>query len=408
MKELAFSTMFDIAPATEMGDGFFDAFTARHQIKIKPQHIDWPNSWNQLVQFGLNGHGPDVSEVGTTWLGSFHTMEALHPLSQAEIAIFGDEKSFPKPSWEACHLHQNNIMLAIPWTLDIRMVFYRRDWLAKAGVDEATAFRDSDQFRETLSRIRAAGHPAPLGLSTFQSHTRLIHDMASWVWSAGGNLRSDDGSRMLLMEPKSRAGMQAYFNLNEFVSPEMQTLQEDDVIENFFKGKTAVTILPERSYLEIINNKASLPTEVTENIGMAMLMQAPYIGGSALVVWRHSMDYQDALKLIHFLTSQEAWNVLNIKNAYHRPFTPARLDVLDKAPLSTTPYYPAIQQSLKHGRSFHSGYRWNGVEGRLVMVIQQLWNDLHANPTLNLAHEVEQRFSSACSRLEQTILASSW
>jgi len=43
-------------------------------------------------------------------------------------------------------------------------------------------------------------------------------------------------------------------------------------------------------------------------------------------------------------------------------------------------FYPAIQKSLRNGRSFHSGYRWNGVEARLAIVIEQLWSDLRANP----------------------------
>jgi multiple sugar transport system substrate-binding protein len=173
MREIEFSTMFGIGPSEEIGDNFFDSFTANHQVKVKPWQMDWPTSWNELVQFGLNSHGPDISEVGTTWLGSFHTMEALRLLTESEIAIFGGEKRFPPAIWRSIHLPQNNKMLAIPWTLDVRVVLYRRDWLQKAGVDEATAFADSDQFHETLKRIKAAGHPMSLGISTSQSHTQL-------------------------------------------------------------------------------------------------------------------------------------------------------------------------------------------------------------------------------------------
>ena len=87
---------------------------------------------------------------------------------------------------------------------------------------------------------------------------------------------------------------------------------------------------------------------------------------------------------------------------------PARLDALEQSPLAAIPFYPAIQKSLQNGRSFHSGYRWSGVEVRLALVIEQLWNDLRANPELNIAREVEQRFSAVCERLEETILTSSW
>ncbi|MGC1375437.1 MAG: extracellular solute-binding protein [Anaerolineales bacterium] len=398
--------MFDTTASPGMGGDFFDAFTTRHQIKVKTLHMDWSDSWNQLVRFGLNSHGPDVSEIGTTWLGGLHSMDVLRPLTTGETALLGGERLFPPAVWHACQVHQtsNHLMLAVPWTLDLRVVLYRRDWLQKAGVDEATAFTDSDQFSETLRRLKAAGHPSPLGITTANTHTRLLHDMACWVWSAGGDLRSEDGSSMMLLNPESRAGMQAYFGLNEFLPPAMQALTEFQVYEAFFAGKTAVAILGERAYIEVVRNRSYVAADAVDNIGLAMLMRVPYIGGSALTIWRHSSDYQDALKLIQYLTSPEAWQSLNTQNVC---YTPARLDALEQAPLATIAFYPAIQKSLQNGRSFHSGYRWSAVEMRLSTVIDQLWTDLRANPELNIAREVEQRFSSLCNRLEQTILVSS-
>jgi hypothetical protein len=226
------------------------------------------------------------------------------------------------------------------------------------------------------------------------------------VWGAGGEIRSDDGRHMMLMEPKSRVGLEAYFGMNKFLSPEMSGLTEIQVFQDFFDGKTAAAILPERAYVEVVANTTNyIAPEVRENIGMAMLMQTPYIGGTALTIWRHSSDYQDALKLIQHLTSLESWKILY---EFYPPYTPARLDAIDKSHMAQMPFYPAIQQSLKNGRSFHSGFRWRGVEARLVAVIEQMWSDLRANPELNIASEVEKRFSDLCNRLEQTILASSW
>ncbi len=402
MKEIVFSAMAITSPG--VGEAFFEAFATRHQVKVKPLHMDWSDSWNQLVQFGLGSHGPDISEIASTWLGGFHTMESLRPLTAGEVALLGGERRFPPALWKACQFHQNKLMFAIPFILDLRVVLYRRDWLQKAGVDESTAFLDSRQFCETLRQLKAVGHPAPLGLTTFESHTRPIHDLACWVWSAGGDIRSQNGRRMMLMDPQSRAGMEAYFGLNEFISPEMQGLSEPQVVSAFFEGKTAVSVLSAHAYLEVIMNRLNLSPELAENIGLAMLMQAPYIGGTVLSIWRHSLDYEDSLKLMQYLTSMEVWQELHKQQL---PFMPARLDVLEQTALGATPFFSPIQKSLQNGRSFHSGYRWNGVEARLAVVIEQMWRDLRANPELDIAHEVEQRFSAVCSRLEQTILVSS-
>jgi multiple sugar transport system substrate-binding protein len=397
MKEIEFSSMNLVLEKKAKCD-LLEAFTARHEIKAKLHQINWPDAWNELVCYGLNSYGPDVSEIGTTWVTGLHSIDALRPFTEGEVALLGGEAAFQPSTWQACHLGKD--ALAIPFVLDVRIVLYRRDWLQKAGVDEATAFSDADHFANTLRSIKAAGHPSPLGIATSRSVTRLIHDMSSWVWSAGGEIRSNDGRRMLLLEPESRAGMQAYFELNEFISPETEELLEIDAHNVFASGKCAVGILSERSYLWLTQNNANQNPEVTENLGVAMLLQTPFIGGSGLGIWRHTPHHKEALKLIQYLTSAEAWQTLYP----HLPQIPARLDALAQSPFAATPCYPIIQKSLKNGRSFQNVYRWSGVESRLAAVMQGLWDDLRVNRELNIAHEIEQRFGQVCDRLEKTIL----
>ena len=43
---------------------------------------------------------------------------------------------------------------ALPWFTEARAIYYRKDVLKKAGVDEATAFADWDAFRATLEKIK--------------------------------------------------------------------------------------------------------------------------------------------------------------------------------------------------------------------------------------------------------------
>lgn len=306
MKEIVFSTM-NIVPNAGIGADFFNSFTRQQQVNVKPVPIDWGDAWNELVRFGLNAQGPDVSEIGTTWLGGLHSMDAIRPFTPLEASLLRAGDLFQPAMWDVCHMGRT--LLAVPLIMDMRVVLYRQDWLKNVGIAEFDAFNDADHFSYTLQQIKKIGHPSPLGLATFQSHTRLIHDMASWVWSAGGEIRSNDGRRMLLMDAAGRAGMRNYFALNEFISPEMQTMSENDVFNAFFAGKCAVAILPERSYLEVIMNRSQVSPEVVDNVGLAMLMKVPYIGGSALSIWRHSSNPMEAIKLVQYLTSMEAWQL---------------------------------------------------------------------------------------------------
>jgi multiple sugar transport system substrate-binding protein len=400
MALLNFSKMLlNFSTANDAESAFFANFEQRHQIKVRCRQIAWPEAWNQLIQYGLNSQElcPDLSEIGTTWLGSFHAMEALRPFNGQEIAKIGGAKRFLPAAWQTCIMEPGQAVVGIPWTLDIRLVLYRRDWLQKAGIEEETAFIDIEHFHNTLRGLQDAGHPFPLGLTTRHTVTRMIHDLACWVWDAGGEIRSDDGRKMLLAQPKSMAGLKAYFGLRKFLNPETAGQEAIDVVNSFTAGQTGVAIV---SDLEYRGMKANVPNQALENLGVAKVMKVPYLGGTTLGIWRYASHVEEALKLIEYLTSSEVGQVL----CEQYRTTSANLEAVAQSALAQDPFYPVIRKSLGSGRSFHSGYRWAGIETRLVPVIEQLWQDLRANPKLDVEYEVEKRFNDICTRLEQTIL----
>src|SRR5258706_10398172 len=126
---------------------------------------------------------------------------------------------------------------------------------------------------------------------TTQTRIRMIHDMACWIWDAGGDFRSLDGRTLELTQPKSQAGMQAYFGLAKFLPPQMRGLTGGTAPEPFRQGQAAVAVLTNYDYANIrlgLVQEGLSPTipEVIENLGVAMLMQAPFIGGATpLVLW---------------------------------------------------------------------------------------------------------------------------
>jgi len=54
--------------------------------------------------------------------------------------------------------HQCHIRVRmIPWLAALQIMYYRRDLLKNAGVDEKTAFLSPAQLVQTLKRLRAGG-----------------------------------------------------------------------------------------------------------------------------------------------------------------------------------------------------------------------------------------------------------
>lgn len=63
--------------------------TSEYHIHIRLRRLAWDTAWSDLVKVALYGDGPDVSEIGSTWLGDLGAMNALRLFDKADITMFG-------------------------------------------------------------------------------------------------------------------------------------------------------------------------------------------------------------------------------------------------------------------------------------------------------------------------------
>ena len=62
MSEISFSCM--VSPEILR----LDDFESNHGVQVRTQNIDWNTAWDELLRIALYSQGPDVSEIGSTWL----------------------------------------------------------------------------------------------------------------------------------------------------------------------------------------------------------------------------------------------------------------------------------------------------------------------------------------------------
>jgi multiple sugar transport system substrate-binding protein len=373
-------------------------FERRTHLLVRHTPIKWDNAWGDVLRVALHQRGPDVSEIGSTWLGSLAEMQALKPFDESAVEYFGGRNAFAPSLWNACIISDDTELLAIPWYLDLRFILYRRDILASAGINEHTAFQDASTFNETLNELRANGIKYPLLMPTAN---RFIHTAASWIWGAGGDFRTTDGIHMTIYEKESRHGLVEYFGLHNFIAPDARNLVERDSIHQFYDGKGAIVLGSDSQYFRIRDGSRALPM-VRDNLGVALYPGIPLIGGANLAIWRHTVYEQQALELISSLTDFTVAKFIFEK--FH--ILPARINHYGRLLKGSDPVFPLLLQALETGRSFQSHFRWAAVETRLDLFFRQMWQDLFANPAINLEDEVEKRLVEVSTRLEQTVLVS--
>src|SRR5687767_6905161 len=77
------------------------AFEQQHHIHVNVSGLSWDRGWEGIAKYGIYRHGPDVSSIGTSWIGSLAGMDALRPFSSQEVLSMGGADAFFEASWQS-------------------------------------------------------------------------------------------------------------------------------------------------------------------------------------------------------------------------------------------------------------------------------------------------------------------
>jgi multiple sugar transport system substrate-binding protein len=367
-------------------------FEQQQGVRVRLEVIpSWGVGWSRLVEMALYHDGPDVSEVGDTWVSDLVRMEALHLFTGEEVEEITRGERYFDVVWRSLRNERGvPTTYSIPLASDVRVAFYRCDLLEKAGVKTAIAFKDFVQFENALSCLKEQGVPIPLALPTKRSHV-ILHYLASWVWGAGGDFLSADGTRLTFDQPRAMEGCKAFFRLARFLGPGAGGLEEDEAGALFETGKAA--ILPSGFWVLSDN----LADEVRANLGAAPMLGIPFVGGHHTVIWNHSRNVPAAIKLIQFLHTEEASRWL---------YPASGLPISEKGwanPPFDSELFQVFKVSIQKGRALPSVPLWGLVEKRLTDVLADIWTEVLKAPETRLDTIVETQLTNLARRLQLSL-----
>jgi multiple sugar transport system substrate-binding protein len=356
---------------------------------VQLQKQSWGSAWAELVHYSIYKTAPDVSEVGSTWIGDLIGMNCLRPFTQVEIGSLGGSQAFFPSAWNS-GVSADGQVWSIPWLIDSRLLYYRRDLLEKAGIDPATAFQSHEALVNTLRRLAQAGIEIPWASPTHKTRMSL-HNVASWVWGAGGDFVSEDGKRTLFNLPEAMKGIKQYFELGRFLSPHANELDDIQSDALFSSGQVAVTL----SGPWLLTNPGVDP-QVIANAGVTFPPGVPFTGGSSLVVWQSTPRSRDALALVRYLVGQ------HVQSSYlsNVGLLPARIEAFSSLSSSSNPAASVLGQELKTGRSFPLFPLWGLVEERLSSAIGSIWQQFLTDPKVDLSELIERDLGLLARRLD--------
>src|SRR5690606_36497943 len=133
------------------------AFEREHPgIRVELQAIPWTAAHEKLLTaYAANGL-PDLLQLGNTWIPEFAAIDALRPLD-ARVAASGvvDAGDYFEGILDTNRV--DGRLVGVPWYVDTRLLFYRKDILREAGV--AAPPRTWDEWAAAMEAVRRHAGP---------------------------------------------------------------------------------------------------------------------------------------------------------------------------------------------------------------------------------------------------------
>lgn len=400
MTTIEFSIIPDAESDYKVIVDLMSTFKRETGVDVNVKRMEWGNAWPQLIGIATQGHGADISHVGSTWVSSLRTMNALRPIPSHLVNKIGGEQAFVHSTWTSVVAEEDRYAYGIPLSAYVYIVAYRKDLLEKTGLNANSAFATPHALEETVKCLDDLHEVENTWLMPIVPHpfNDLVHMAASWVWSSGGHMMDNRGKQVLFNSPAALAGLSSFLRLMRRV-PNVEYLGADQCMDALLQGKAAAIITDARAINTAIQNKA--PN--IEKIGTASLMSIPWSGGGSVVIWRHTHGYPDRLeacyKLVDFLTRKST--MLELANSSY--ILPSRTDALDELFPPDHVLRPVMLQLISTGRSYRPIALWHRIEHQLGIelgaVTKQIMSDPNADPDETLTRAMD----SLAERLNLTL-----
>ena len=272
----------------------------RHGLPpVRVQPLPWSAAHEKLLTGFAGNSLPDLGQVGNSWVAELTAIGALEPVPAALVGMTAGQ-------FEGV-VETNRIdgrLMALPWYVDTRLQFYRRDLFERAGF--AAPPPQWDAWKAALHAVKKQSggdsFAILLPINEFEHLTQM-------ALSSGAGMLSPDGTRGAFRSPEFRRALAFYKSLfDERLAPIAGAAQISNVWNEFARGYFAVypsgpwTIGDMKSRLPPASQHswATAPFPGPDGPGRS----TP--GGSSLVVYRGARDPVAAWRLVAALAAPAA------------------------------------------------------------------------------------------------------
>ena len=334
-------------------------------LRVEVQAIPWTAAHEKLLTAYAADAMPDLLQLGNTWVAEFAALDALEPLGpRIDASAVVDAGDWFPGIWETSVV--DGRVLGVPWYVDTRLLFYRKDILREAGVEAPPrTWEEWAQAMEAVQRHVGPGRYAILlPLNEFEPQLSL-------ALQQDDPLLREDGTRGNFDSPGFRRALAFYARIfEEGWAPVLSETQISNVWDEFFRGFNAFYLsgpwnireFRRRAPPELAGEWGTMPLPGPDGPG------AGIAGGTSLVLPRGGRNADAAWRLVEYLSRPE------VQRRFHALSgnLPPRRSTWEHPELAGDPLAAAFRDQLERVEPAPRVLEWERIAQEIRLVTERV------------------------------------
>lgn len=338
-----------------MGDGdegikpIVDEFTEETGIDVQIQSIPWSSSRDKLLTAVASDKGPDVVQMGTSYMSEFVDAGALYDMTdevEEEDSLAPD--NFFEGSVDTANIDDK--YYGVPWYAETRALYYRQDLLKDVGYSEAP--KNWEELEDAAKKLSERGD------NMYGFNVDKDEQTFGFMFARQNGSKLFEGEKPLFNQPEMVEALQ-YLNgmVKEGAAPKTdlgidvsQSFGGDGILPMFISGPWMINEIKDSA--PDIDGKwsvAQLPKGPENNISI--------MGGANLAVFESSKNKEDAMELIEFLAKPEN----QTKFFENTGSLPSNQEAWDNKIFTDDPQLSAFGEQLENSEAVPAIKEWEEI-----------------------------------------------
>lgn len=292
-----------------------DFMAENPDAKVTVTAVPWDGAHNKIATAIAGRQTPDVSMLGTTWMGEFASTGALDVVPPD---LFNADDYF-EGAWQTGIVDETSY--AVPWYVETRLLYVNKDVAAKAGVTKAP--ETWDELKSAVRDLQAKGG-AQWGTYMQPGQQGAWQTAMPFVWQAGGDVL--DGENFALDSAEAVEGWNYYKSYFDEGLSSKDQLRGGEWEPQFVSGAIG-SFVSGPWHIGVLDELGGTGKFDLWHMPKGAAAATSFIGGSNLAVFKESDNRDAAWKFVSYLMKPEVqvkWyetvnDLPSVKDAWNDP-----------------------------------------------------------------------------------------